>query len=184
MADFPGKVNTETSTPSSHGAGGGRVLGFASRYVSMDMLFIRTIPAILMLVEIVLGLLVWALISSTQQTLISAYGWVMFVSVILWILTIVLFWILFLGLQHKLNLVPWQLVVLVFNGVATVLYLTAFIANAASVTPYSGSTDYNHLAAAAFFGILVTLTYAASTFFAYMVWKEDGGNAANSTIPE
>lgn len=39
--------------------------------------------------------------------------------------------------------------VLVFNGVATVLYLTAFIANAASVTPYSGRRDYNHLAAAA-----------------------------------
>lgn len=34
-----------------------------------------------------------------------------------------------------------------------------------------------------FFGIVVTLTYSASAFFAYLDWRGDGGNAATSTVP-
>lgn len=34
-----------------------------------------------------------------------------------------------------------------------------------------------------FFGILVTIAYGASTAFAYMEWKGDGGNAAMTTVP-
>ncbi|KAJ8398597.1 hypothetical protein AAFF_G00421250 [Aldrovandia affinis] len=176
MAEFPAKVSTETSSPSSQGGGGFHIPSFISRYVSMDMGFIMTIPAILMLVEIVLGLLVWALIAGSGYSNIPAYGWVMFVSVIFWLLTIFLFFIIFLGIQNKMIFVPWSLALLIFNATATILYLTAFVANAASV--------YNdHQAAAAFFAIVVTLAYGGSSFFAFMSWRGDGGNAATNTIP-
>lgn len=39
--------------------------------------------------------------------------------------------------------------VMAYNGVAAVLYLTAFLANAASVTPFRFTYYYGHLAAAA-----------------------------------
>ncbi|XP_017546974.1 plasmolipin [Pygocentrus nattereri] len=177
MADFPGKVNTETSSPQSQ-AGSMQLMN-----VSMDLNFIKTIPGILLLAEIVLGLLVWALIASAAYQLVPAYGWVMFVSVTLWILSIVLFITLFLNIRQKLVSVPWPLALMVFYAVATVLYFTAFVTNAASVSYYIYGYHYDHMAAAAFFGIVVTLTYAASTFFAYLDWRDDGGNAATSTVP-
>ncbi|XP_036440906.1 plasmolipin [Colossoma macropomum] len=177
MADFPGKVSTETSSPQSQ-TGSMQLMN-----ISTDLNFIKTIPGILLFAEIVLGLLVWALISSAAYQAVPAYGWVMFVSVTLWILSIVLFIILFLNLKQKLVSVPWPLVLMVFYAVATVLYLTAFVANAASVSVYVICYHYNRMAAAAFFGIVVTLTYAASAFFAYLDWRGDGGNAATSTVP-
>ncbi|XP_046890968.1 plasmolipin [Hypomesus transpacificus] len=176
MADFPSKVTTETSSPQPN-------QGFAIS-AFLDLEFIKTIPAILMMAEIVLGLLVWALIASTTYQFVPAFGWVMFVSVTLWILTIALFGMLLGGVHHKLTSVPWPLVVMVFNGVAAVLYLTAFLTNAAVIHPYRFAPYfYNHTAAAAFFGIVVTLTYGASAFFSYLAWKGDGGNAASNTVP-
>ncbi|XP_064191528.1 plasmolipin [Anguilla rostrata] len=175
MADFPAKVSTETSSPPPQG-GGDRIQAMASRYVTMDMDFLRTIPAGLMLVEIVLGLLVWALIAASGYANVPAYGWVMFVSVIFWLLTLFLFFVLFFGVRNKLGFLPWPLMLLVFNATATILYLSAFLANAASV--------YNsHQGAAAFFAIVVTLAYGASTFFAFLSWRGDGSNAASSTVP-
>ncbi|XP_010882295.1 plasmolipin [Esox lucius] len=178
MSAFPAKVATETSSPQAQQGSS----SFQLASVSMDLGLIKGIPGILMLAEIGLGLLHWALIASAVYTTIPAYGWVMFVAVALWVLTIVLFFILFFGVHHKFSSVPWPMVVMGYNAVATVLYLTAFLANAASVTPFYFTQYYGHMAAAAFFGIVVTLLYGASTFFSYLMWK-DGGNAASHSGP-
>lgn len=183
MADFPSKVTTETSAPNAQNSqqGGNSLRGLATQVSSgMDMAFVRSIPAILMIAEIVLGLLHWALIASTFQTALPPYGWVMFVAVTSWLITLILFFIILFGLLRKLPSVPWTLVVMVYFGVVTVLYLTAFITNAASV--YS-PLYYGHFAAAAFFAAVVTAAYAASAFFSYLDWKGDGGNAATNTVP-
>lgn len=183
MADFPSKVNTETSSPNSQ-QGGNSLRGLASNVTIMvDTSFIRSIPAILMIAEIVLGLLQWALIASGPYTWLPVYGWVMFVAITLWILTIVLFLMILFGAQQQLTFVPWPLTVMVYHGVATVLYLTAFLANAATVDKFIIFNYYRHLAAAAFFGAVVTVAYGASAFFSYLDWKGDGGNAATNTVP-
>ncbi|KAJ8281190.1 hypothetical protein GJAV_G00064530 [Gymnothorax javanicus] len=175
MADFPAKVSTETSSPPSQ-SGVDRLRSMVSQYVSTDLDFLRTIPAVLMLIEIVLGLVVWALIAASTYTNIPAYGWVMFVSVILWLLTILVFLMLLFRARERMDFLPWPLALLIFFGGATILYLTAFITNAASV-------GNKHQAASAFFAIVVTLVYGASTFFALLAWRQDGGNAASSTVP-
>lgn len=59
----------------------------------------------------VLGLLVWALIADTPYHLYPAYGWVMFVAVFLWLVTIVFFVVYLFQLHMKLYMVPWPLVV-------------------------------------------------------------------------
>ncbi|MGH0175757.1 UNVERIFIED_CONTAM: hypothetical protein FKN15_071385 [Acipenser sinensis] len=145
MDEFPAKVSTETSSQPTQSNSGFR--GFSVGPVKMDVLFIRTIPGILMIVEIVLGLLVWALIAGST-ILKHAFGWVMFVSVTLWVITTFLFVVYLLSVPEKIQFVPWPIAMLIFNVIATVLYITAFITNAASV-PANSAPDYNNLAASA-----------------------------------
>lgn len=59
----------------------------------------------------VLGLLVWALIADTPYHLYPSYGWVMFVAVFLWLVTIIFFVLYLFQLHLKLYMVPWPLVV-------------------------------------------------------------------------
>lgn len=173
MADFPGQVNTQTSSAASHQG---------NIKMAVDISFLRTIEAILMMVEISVGLLVWSLIASIHF-FHSAIGWIMFVSVTFWILTILLFCILLFGVHQRISFVPWPLAMMAFNAVATLLYLTAFITNSAITSHYYYTHVYGHMVAASVFGCVVTVAYGVSTFFSYMTWKGDRGNAAGSTVP-
>lgn len=56
MADFPSKVSTETSVPANHSntQGGNSLRGLATSAGTMvDMFFLKSIPSILMMVEVV-----------------------------------------------------------------------------------------------------------------------------------
>ncbi|XP_076771783.1 plasmolipin isoform X3 [Arvicanthis niloticus] len=132
----------------------------------------------------VLGLLVWALIADTPYHLYPAYGWVMFVAVFLWLVTIVFFIIYLFQLHVKLYMVPWPLVLLIFFVTATVLYITAFIACASAVdlTSLRGSRPYNQRSAASFFACLVMIAYGVSAFFSFQAWRGVGSNAATSQM--
>lgn len=179
MADFPSKVTTETSPPQPQ-QGGNSLRGLAT---GMDISFIRSFPGILMIAEIFLGMIHWALIASTSYTGSPAYGWVLFVAITLWILTIVLFFMILFVVHRRLPSVPWPLTVMIYHGVATLLYVTAFLTNAAHVTQFREFYYYGHLAAASFFGAVVTLAYGISTFFSFLDWRGYGGNAATNTVP-
>ncbi|XP_034032838.1 plasmolipin [Thalassophryne amazonica] len=178
MADFPSKVTTETSSPQSSQEEDKSLRRlFFNITNKVDVSFLRSIPAILMVAEIVFGLVHWTLIASTNYRAFPVYGWVMFVAITLWILTTILFFMNLFVVQVKLTFIPWTLMVMVYHGAAVLLYVTAFVANAASV-------HKNHyMAAAAFFGAVVTIAYGASAYFSYMYWRRDGGNAATSTLP-
>ncbi|XP_028307465.1 plasmolipin [Gouania willdenowi] len=186
MADFPSNVSTVTSSSYSQNSQqrGNSIQGLAANVTTtMDMSFIRSIPAFLMIAEIVLGLLHWALIASTPHTKAPANGWVLFVAIMLWILTSILFLVILFGVQRRLTLIPWPMTVMGYQGVASVLYFTAFAANAASVDVFNRQPFYGHMAAAAFFGAVLTLTYGASAFFSYLDWRGDRENAAATTVP-
>ncbi|MEJ1276186.1 plasma membrane proteolipid [Cricetulus griseus] len=133
---------------------------------------------------LVLGLLVWALIADTPYHLYPAYGWVMFVAVFLWLVTIVFFIIYLFQLHMKLYMVPWPLVLMIFFVAATVLYITAFITCAAAVnlTSLKGSRPYNQRSAASFFACLVMIAYGVSAFFSFQAWRGVGSNAATSQM--
>ncbi|XP_075694478.1 plasmolipin [Rhinoderma darwinii] len=172
MAEFPAKVSTQTSTPDASSGGG---------FPRPDINFLRSIPGILMIVEIVLGLLVWALIADSYYYFVPAYGWVMFVAVFCWLLTVILFIAILLQLQRRIPVVPWPLTVFIYHAAATVLYITGFIACAASVrTVFFSHNDYNRKAAASFFACLVMIAYGGSTFFSFGEWRGAGSNAASA----
>ncbi|XP_040838047.1 plasmolipin [Ochotona curzoniae] len=177
MAEFPSKVSTRTSSP-AQGASA------SSWTLRPDLGFVRSSLGVLMLLQLVLGLLVWALIADTPYHLYPAYGWVMFVAVFLWLVTIVFFILYLLQLHLKWYTVPWPLVLMIFNASATVLYITAFITCSASVnlTSLKGSRQYNQHAAASFFACLVMIAYGVSTFFSFQAWRGVGSNAATSQM--
>lgn len=59
----------------------------------------------------VLGLLVWTLIAGTEYFLVPAFGWVMFVAVFYWVLT-VFFLIIYITMTYtRIPQVPWTTVV-------------------------------------------------------------------------
>ncbi|XP_006863618.1 PREDICTED: plasmolipin [Chrysochloris asiatica] len=177
MAEFPSKVSTRTSSP-AQGAGP------SALSLRPDLGFVRSPIGALMLLQLVLGLLVWALIADTPHYLYPAYGWVMFVAVFLWLVTIIVFTLYLSQLHMKFDMVPWPLVLLIFNVGATTLYITAFITCSASVelTSLKGTQPYNQRAAASFFSCLVMIAYGVSAFFSFQAWRGVGSNAATSQI--
>uniref|UniRef100_H2ZTC2 CKLF like MARVEL transmembrane domain containing 8 n=1 Tax=Latimeria chalumnae TaxID=7897 RepID=H2ZTC2_LATCH len=104
----------------------------------------------------VLGLLVWTLIAGTDYYLFPTFGWVMFVAVFYWILT-VFFLIIYITMAYtRISQVPWTVVGLWFNGSASVLYLIAAIVDAASVDKVErGSHNYNSWAASSVSSLLI-----------------------------
>ncbi|XP_043821249.1 CKLF-like MARVEL transmembrane domain-containing protein 8 isoform X1 [Dromiciops gliroides] len=119
----------------------------SSSSFAYDKEFLRTLPGILIVAEIVFGLLVWTLIAGTEYFRVPAFGWVMFVAVFYWVLT-VFFLIIYMTMTYtRIPQVPWTTVGLCFNGSAFVLYLIAAIVDASSVTKERDSHNYNSWAA-------------------------------------
>ncbi|XP_072202543.1 plasmolipin isoform X1 [Excalfactoria chinensis] len=172
MAGLPGAAGTRSANP-----------GAAAALPSprLDEAFLCSPLGGLMGAQAVLGLLVWALIADTTYHLHAAYGWVLFVSIFLWVMTVLLFVMYLLQLPMKFYMVPWSLMLMIFNAVATVLYIAAFVTSSVAVRPTSWRQwDYNRRAAASFFAGLVMLTYGATTFLSFRAWKGLGSNAATS----
>nr|XP_021522119.1 CKLF-like MARVEL transmembrane domain-containing protein 8 [Aotus nancymaae] len=121
--------------------------------------------------EIVLGLLVWTLIAGTEYFRVPAFGWVMFVAVFYWVLT-VFFLIIYITMTYtRIPQVPWTTVGLCFNSSAFVLYLSAAVVDASSVSPERDSHNFNSWAASSFFAFLVTICYAGNTYFSFIAWR-------------
>ncbi|KAG9474823.1 plasmolipin isoform X2 [Eleutherodactylus coqui] len=173
MAEFPAKVSTHTSTPEVSG-----IRGCCPR---PDLSLLWSIPGIFLMVEIVFGFLVWALIASTNHYWVPAYGWVLFVSIFCWLVTIILFLIILLQLPRRIPVVPWPLTMFIYHVVATLLYITAFITCAASVSVNAfGAYNYNRRAAASFFACVVMIAYGVSTFFSFSEWRGSRSAASDN----
>ncbi|KAG9474822.1 plasmolipin isoform X1 [Eleutherodactylus coqui] len=129
----------------------------------------------------VFGFLVWALIASTNHYWVPAYGWVLFVSIFCWLVTIILFLIILLQLPRRIPVVPWPLTMFIYHVVATLLYITAFITCAASVSVNAfGAYNYNRRAAASFFACVVMIAYGVSTFFSFSEWRGSRSAASDN----
>ncbi|XP_073486394.1 CKLF-like MARVEL transmembrane domain-containing protein 8 isoform X1 [Aquarana catesbeiana] len=120
----------------------------------------------------VFGLLVWALIAGSEYFLFPAFGWVMFVAVFYWVLTVFLLILYITRAYTKIPKVPWALVSLCFYGSAFVLYLIAAVVDATSITKeILDNHNYNSWTSSAFFAFLVTVCYAVSTYFSFRSWR-------------
>ncbi|XP_078283968.1 CKLF-like MARVEL transmembrane domain-containing protein 8b [Rhinoraja longicauda] len=162
MEDRPRTISTTSSTYTA---------SFGSSARSCDRAFLRTIPGLLMVAEIVFGLLVWILIASTEYFSVSAFGWVMFVAVFYWVLT-VFFLIFYITMVYtKIPQIPWTTVGLSFNASAALLYLLASIVDVVSINQAKKATDNNCWIASTVFAFMVTLCYSGNAYFSFQTWR-------------
>nr|XP_048279167.1 CKLF-like MARVEL transmembrane domain-containing protein 8 isoform X2 [Myodes glareolus] len=168
------RSHTVTTTASSFAEN----FSTTSSSFAYDREFLRTLPGLLIVAEIVVlprhgalphrevesvlksrlsscrrfhclvfGLLVWTLIAGTEYFRVPAFGWVMFVAVFYWVLT-VFFLIVYITMTYtRIPQVPWTTVGLCFNGSAFLLYLSAAIVDASSVFPEKEGHNFNSWAA-------------------------------------
>ncbi|XP_017265402.1 CKLF-like MARVEL transmembrane domain-containing protein 8b [Kryptolebias marmoratus] len=140
--------------------------------LAFDQHFTTTTRGKLLLAEIVCGMMAWILVGGTDYFHLSALCWVMFVSILLWILTVCLFIIYLTGAHNRITHIPWNTVSLCFNCSAAGLYLVTAVVNALTVNwAVKGRHNYNCWAASAFFASLTTLCYSGSSYLSYRAWR-------------
>ncbi|XP_055066814.1 CKLF-like MARVEL transmembrane domain-containing protein 8b isoform X1 [Misgurnus anguillicaudatus] len=147
-------------------------LGLSNSTFSYNGNFIRSASAVFMMGEIVFGLLVWTLIGGTEYLNAPALGWVMFVSVFYWVLTIILFLLYLTISQTRIHLVPWKMLGVCFNASASVLYLTAAVISAVALNSANRERYYFiSWVASTIFASLAMLCYAGNTVVILKSWK-------------
>ncbi|XP_061574233.1 CKLF-like MARVEL transmembrane domain-containing protein 8b [Cololabis saira] len=140
--------------------------------LAFDQHFTTTAKGMLLLAEIVCGMLVWILVGGTDYFHLPSLCWVMFVSILFWILTVCLFVIYITGVHHRIPQMPWTTLSLCFNCSAAALYLVTSVVEAVSLNQaVRGRHSYNCWAASAVFAFLTTLCYASSSYLSYRVWR-------------
>ncbi|XP_048085727.1 MARVEL domain-containing protein 1 isoform X3 [Alosa alosa] len=77
--------------------------------------------------------------------------------------------------HSRIPQVPWSTVVLIFNTSATLLYLVAAVVEATLVDHgVKGHHNYNSWAASTFFAFLVSLSYGGSAYLGFKAWRDRG----------
>ncbi|NWW33066.1 CKLF8 protein, partial [Panurus biarmicus] len=163
------RSHTVTTTSSSFTAN----LSASSSTLAYDREFLRTVPGLLMVTEIVLGLLVWTLIAGTEYFLYPAFGWVMFVAVFYWVLT-VFFLIIYMTMTYtRIPQVPWTMVVNI-----PILCCFSLLGFEESKISVHSTCIFNQLylyskywCILRFFAFVVTSCYAGNTYFSFISWR-------------
>ncbi|XP_016430401.1 protein MAL2 isoform X1 [Sinocyclocheilus rhinocerous] len=155
----------------------------------LGMEILRTYSGALICLEIVFGGLVWILVASTNVSVPLLQGWVMFVSVTMFICSSLYLALFLLGLADKIN-TDWNFMDMFYHFIALLFYFGAFLleATVSSAGTYANSTcirrprgniitfmdyrEYNINVAAAIFSFIVTLCYGCSMFMGFRRWRK------------
>ncbi|KAH8395982.1 hypothetical protein KR222_000745 [Zaprionus bogoriensis] len=165
-------VTVERTTTTSTGPAGVNPApsnggGFWSA-IKLNVDYYRSIPGILKIVQLILGIICMALASPASS---SATSFFLFVVVISFIITILLVFAYFLGIREALNVaVNWIFSELLTTAVLTLLYFIAFIVQLAA---WAESTRQGQGAntAAGVFGLFNFLAYAAGVYFLFLAHR-------------
>ncbi|KAJ8366053.1 hypothetical protein SKAU_G00148840 [Synaphobranchus kaupii] len=135
-----------------------------------------TLPDLFYIPELVFGVLTWALVASTLVQPSMLLGWVMFVSVFCFVMTLV--WIIiFVSGAHR-NSSGWAALDLAYHGIAAFFYLSSSVLLAyvtISFKALAGSSEglrlYRIDISAVVFSFVATLLYFIHTIFSAIRWK-------------
>jgi len=138
-------------------------------WIRLNILYFRTIPGILKLLQVVFGIVCMACASPAY---LDGTHWFLFVAVVSFIATLIWIFIYFLSVREALKLpINWILTELINTSVTTVLYLIAFIVQLSIFSPPYYYTIRGRNIAAGVFGLFNTVAYAAGAYFLYVEWK-------------
>ncbi|NP_001129449.1 protein MAL2 [Danio rerio] len=151
---------------------------------------LRTYSGALICLEIVFGALVWILVASTNVSVPLLQGWVMFVSVTMFICSSAYLVLFLLGLADKIN-TDWNFIDMFYHFIALLFYFGAFLLEAtvsSSAGVYGNTTciqkprgniitfmdhrEHNINVAATIFAFIVTACYACSMIMGFRRWRK------------
>lgn len=136
--------------------------------IRLNVPYFGTIPGIIKLVQLALGILCMACASPVT---IGATHWFLFVAVTAFIATVLWCFVYVLSIREALKLpINWILTELLNTTVFAVLYLIAFIAQLSAWSALHHASTSRNIAAGVF-GIFNTVAYAAGAYFLYIEWK-------------
>ncbi|XP_012497347.1 PREDICTED: MAL-like protein [Propithecus coquereli] len=126
-----------------------------------------TIPYAFFLPELVFGFWVWILVAATQVSSPLLQGWVMYVSLTSFLISLMLLLSYLVGFYKRFE--SWRVLDSLYHGTTAILYLSAAAlqANATIVSESQNLSHYYINTAASFFAFLTTLLYILHAFSIY-----------------
>ncbi|NWS87269.1 MAL2 protein, partial [Toxostoma redivivum] len=103
---------------------------------------LRTFSGAVIFLEILFGTIVWILVASTGVPLPLLQGWVMFVAVTSWFLSIVFLCVFLFGYANRIA-VNWNQADFIFHGATFVFYFGAFLLQAATTSLHHFPRKFN-----------------------------------------
>ncbi|XP_067841183.1 myelin and lymphocyte protein-like [Heptranchias perlo] len=132
---------------------------------------LTSLPDLLMLPELVFGGLVWILVASINVNDKDSQGWVMFVSILCFVLTLLLMICYFSGWPR--NSTAWCFLDAFYHGGSALFYFSAAVLQANSTVRLQGSSgrEYKIDIAATIFAFVATMLYVVHAVFSFKRWK-------------
>ncbi|XP_055492168.1 myelin and lymphocyte protein-like isoform X1 [Leucoraja erinacea] len=132
---------------------------------------LTSFPDLLMLPELVFGGLVWILVASTDVLDKDSQGWVMFVSILVFALTLLLMICYFIGWPR--NSTAWCLLDAAYHGISAILYFSAAVLQANTTVRLQSfvSNIYRIDIAASVFAFAATVVYVVHATYSFKRWK-------------
>ncbi|XP_062981612.1 MAL-like protein [Elgaria multicarinata webbii] len=133
---------------------------------------LRTIPYALILPELIFGCWVWILVAATTVHFPMLQGWVMYVSISSFLISLVLLLSYLFGFHKKFE--SWRILDSLYHGATGILYMSAAVLQANATIRSETEVDkqfiprsYQLNAAATFFAFITTLLYILHAFSNY-----------------
>ncbi|XP_069351043.1 MAL-like protein isoform X1 [Eulemur rufifrons] len=126
-----------------------------------------TIPYAFFLPELVFGFWVWVLVAATHVASPLLQGWVIYVSLTSFLISLMLLLSYLVGFYKRFE--SWRVLDSLYHGTTAILYMSAAVlqANATIISESDNLSHYYINTAASFFAFLTTLMYILHAFSVY-----------------
>lgn len=144
-------------------------IGAQATFPKINLQHFRTLPGIIKLVQLALGIICMACASPAYR---QGTHWFLFVATVSFITTLLWVFVYLLSVREELSLpINWALSELLNTAVDTVLYCIAFIVQLAIWAEGHHSYYQTSNIVAGVFGIFNTIAYGIGTYFLFVQWK-------------
>ncbi|MBZ3885423.1 MAL-like protein [Sciurus carolinensis] len=126
-----------------------------------------TIPFAFFLPELAFGCWVWILVAATQVANPLLHGWVMYVSLTSFLISLMFLLSYLFGFYKRFE--SWRVLDSLYHGTTGILYMSAAVlqAHATIVSEHNNLKNYSINTAASFFAFITTLLYILHAFSIY-----------------
>ncbi|XP_012875230.1 PREDICTED: MAL-like protein [Dipodomys ordii] len=140
---------------------------YAPPDVPSGVAFFLTIPFAFQLPELVFGFWVWILVAATQVANPLLQGWVMYVSLTSFLISLMFLLSYLFGFYKRFE--SWRVLDSLYHGTTGILYMSAAVlqVHATIVSEHEDLKNYYINTAASFFAFITTLLYILHAFSIY-----------------